>query len=53
MKISKISSKEVKDEEAIKLYDIREGIFKLIKNDFPLVNINDYITSEELNKYLR
>lgn len=53
MKISKLSSKEVKDEEAIKLYDIRDGIFKLIKNDFPIINLDDYITFEELNKYRR
>lgn len=53
MKISHISNKEIPRGEDVKGQDIREGIFNLIKSDFPEFGKDDFITITELNKYRR
>jgi len=53
MKISIISRKEIPKGEDVKGQDIREGIFNLIKTDFPNFGKDDYITIFELNQYRR
>ena len=53
MKISSISKTAINEGEEIKGQDIREGIFNLIKKDFPGFNSDDCITLSELNKYRR
>lgn len=53
MNISHISKKEIPKGEDIRCRDIREGVFGLIKNDFPNLNKEDCITLTELNKYRR
>src|SRR5690606_4370730 len=53
MKISHISKKEISKGEDIIGLDIREGIFNLIKSDFPDFDKDDFITIDELNQYRR
>jgi|SRR5690554_1758465 len=53
MKISHISKQEIQRGEDVKGQDIREGIFNLIKSDFPDFDGEDFITILELNKYRR
>ena len=53
MKISHISKKEIRIGEEIKGRDIRQGIFNLIKSDFPDFNTDAFITIAELNHYRR
>jgi uncharacterized membrane protein len=53
MKISHISKKKIPKGEVIKGKDIREGIFNLIKTDFPDFVKEDMIALPELNKYRR
>lgn len=53
MKISHISKKEIPKGEEIKGHDIREGIFNLIKSDFPGFEKGDFISLVELNIYRR
>ncbi|WP_133548773.1 DUF1003 domain-containing protein [Salegentibacter sp. 24] len=53
MKISAISNKNIPRGEAVKAKDIRDGIFNLIKTDFPSFDKNAYISIAELNKYRR
>lgn len=53
MKTSYISKKEIQRGEDVKGQDIREGIFNLIKSDFPDFGENDFITIAELNQYRR
>lgn len=53
MEISAISKKEIKTGEEIQVSDIREGIFNLIKVDFPAIQKNHYINLMELNQYRR
>lgn len=53
MNTSYISKKEIQQGEAIKGHDIREGVFNLIKSDFPKFDLNDSITITELNQYRR
>ncbi len=53
MKISSISKTVITEGEEVKGQDIREGIFNLIKQDFPGFNADDSITLSELNKYRR
>lgn len=53
MKISHISKKEISKGEDIKGKDIREGIYNLIKFDFPDFDKDDFITIAELNQYRR
>jgi uncharacterized membrane protein len=51
--ISCISKKEIKKGEAVHAHDIREGIFTMIKADYPEFNSDCAITLEELNHYRR
>ena len=53
MKTSHISKQEIQKGEEVKGQDIREGIFNLIKSDFPKFDNDDFITIDELNKYRR
>lgn len=53
MNKSFISKNEIKIGEEIKGEDIRDGIFNLIKKDFPLFSKESYISLSELNKYRR
>ncbi len=53
MKISHISKTGIKKGEDIKGLDIREGIFNLIKLEFPDFNQESYISIDELNQYRR
>ncbi len=53
MKTSHISKQEIKKGEDVKGLDIREGIFNLIKTDFPDFDKESFITIAELNQYRR
>ena len=53
MKTSSISKKEIKNGEEIVGHDIREGIFNLIKSNFPDFKEDDFISLFELNQYRR
>lgn len=53
MKISHISNKKIPKGEVIKGQEIREGIFNLIKTDFPDFEKDHLITLAELNRYRR
>lgn len=53
MKTSNISKQEIQKGEDIKGQDIREGIFNLIKSDFPDFDKDHFITIAELNQYRR
>nr|WP_314840104.1 DUF1003 domain-containing protein [uncultured Flavobacterium sp.] len=53
MKTSHISKKEIQKGEEVKCWDIREGIFNLIKSTFPDLKQDDYISIDELNQYRR
>jgi uncharacterized membrane protein len=53
MKISYISKNPIQRGEEIKGQEIREGIFLLIRNDFPNFTKEDFITLNELNRYRR
>ena len=53
MKISHISKQEIQKGEDVKGQDIREGIFNLIKSEFPDFDQDDFITIDELNQYRR
>lgn len=50
---SSISKAKIKSGEAVKGKDLREGIFNLIKADYPGFGNDDYISLDELNKYRR
>jgi uncharacterized membrane protein len=51
--ISFISKKEINSGEEIKRQDLREGIFNLIKSEFPEFKDDCYISLEELNQFRR
>jgi|SRR5680860_61916 len=53
MIISSISKAKIKIGEAVKGKDLREGIFDLIKAEYPGFGNEDYISLDELNKYRR
>lgn len=53
MKTSHISKQEIQKGEDVKGQDIREGIFNLIKTEFPNFDKEDFISIAELNKYRR
>lgn len=53
MQISHISKKEIKDSEAQKGIDLREGIFNLILLSYPDFTTDKYISLDELNHYRR
>jgi len=50
---SSISKAKIKIGEAVKGKDLREGIFDLIKAEYPGFGIEDHISLDELNKYRR
>jgi uncharacterized membrane protein len=53
MKISHVSKLEIKNDEAVKGQDLREGIFKLIQSQFPDFTKDSYLSIDELNTYRR
>ena len=53
MKTSHLSKQEILKGEDVKGQDIREGIFNLIKSEFPDFDQDDFITIDELNQYRR
>jgi uncharacterized membrane protein len=53
MIISSISKSKIKIGEAVKGKDLREGIFDMIKAEYPGFGNDDYISLDELNKYRR
>ncbi|MDA3613611.1 DUF1003 domain-containing protein [Polluticaenibacter yanchengensis] len=50
---SYISKKEILSGEAIQGFEIRAGIYDLLKNDFPGFEREDFISIDELNQYRR
>jgi len=50
---SSISKAKIKSGEAVKGKDLREGIFDLIKAEYPGFGNEDHISLDELNKYRR
>ena len=50
---SSISKAKIKIGEAVKGKDLREGIFDMIKAEYPGFGNDDYISLDELNKYRR
>jgi uncharacterized membrane protein len=50
---SSISKAKIKIGEAVKGKDLRDGIFDLIKAEYPGFGNDDYISLDELNKYRR
>lgn len=53
MNTSYISKQEITKGENVKVKDIREGIFNIIKSDHPGLEKEDHISLTELNKYRR
>lgn len=53
MKISHISKQIIHKGEDVKGIDIRDGIFDLIKADYPDFDRENFISFDELNKYRR
>lgn len=51
--ISFISKKEINSGEEVPAHYLREGIFNLIKSDYPGLNQDSYISLDELNHYRR
>jgi uncharacterized membrane protein len=51
--ISFITNKEIKNGEEVKAHYLREGIFNLIKSEYPGFNEDCYISLDELNGYRR
>jgi uncharacterized membrane protein len=48
-----LTNKEIKNGEEVKAHYLREGIFNLIKSEFPDFNEDCYISLDELNHYRR
>ena len=53
MSLSYISKKAIPKAEIVKGHEIREGIFLLIKSNFPNFDADSTISIDELNKYRR
>jgi uncharacterized membrane protein len=53
MKISHVSKLEIKNGEAVKGQDLREGIFNLINAQYPDFTKDSYLSIDELNTYRR
>lgn len=53
MIISSISKKEISVSEAVQIKNIRDGVFQLISKEHPFINIEEYISIEELDMYRR
>jgi len=51
--LSCITKKEIKKGEAVKAHEIREGIYKLIKEEYPDFDQDCSISLDELNHYRR
>ena len=51
MKISHISKKYIRLGEEVSVKDIREGVAKMLKADFPDIDGDHYISIAELNRY--
>jgi len=51
MKISHISKKQIRLGEEVSVKDIREGVAKMLKADFPDIDGVHYISIAELNRY--
>ncbi|HLP32217.1 MAG TPA: DUF1003 domain-containing protein [Bacteroidia bacterium] len=51
--ISYISKTKIRNGEAVKVEEIREGIFNLIQGEHPQITKDDYISIDELNHYRR
>ncbi len=52
-KICFISKKEIAKGEEIAGHEIREGVYDLIRTDYPDFGASDFISIEELNRYRR
>ncbi|MBK8874482.1 MAG: DUF1003 domain-containing protein [Bacteroidetes bacterium] len=48
-----INQEPIRDGEAVTGFDIRKGVFDLIKSDYPQFSENDFISLEQLNHYRR
>lgn len=48
---SSISNKEISDLEAIQLKNIRDGVFQLILTDYPTIQMENFISIDELDLY--
>ncbi|MBP9082727.1 MAG: DUF1003 domain-containing protein [Bacteroidia bacterium] len=48
-----INQEPIRDGEAVTGFDIRKGVFDLIKSDYPQFSENDFISLEQLNQYRR
>ncbi|MBL0073420.1 MAG: DUF1003 domain-containing protein [Bacteroidetes bacterium] len=48
-----INQEPIRDGEAVAGFDIRKGVFDLIKSDYPQFSENDFISLEQLNQYRR
>lgn len=53
MLASFINQETIRDGEAVAGFDIRKGVFDLIKSDYPQFSENDFISLEQLNQYRR
>ncbi|MBK7969516.1 MAG: DUF1003 domain-containing protein [Bacteroidetes bacterium] len=48
-----INQEAIRGGEAVTGFDIRKGVFDLIKSDYPQFSENDFISLEQLNQYRR
>ncbi len=48
-----INQEEIRGGEAVAGFDIRKGVFDLIKSDYPNFSEKDFISLEQLNQYRR
>jgi uncharacterized membrane protein len=48
-----INQEPIRDGEAVAGFDIRKGVFELIKSDYPNFSEKDFISLEQLNQYRR
>lgn len=53
MLTSFINQEPIRDGEAVAGFDIRKGVFDLIKSDYPNFSEQDFISLEQLNQYRR
>ncbi|OQA10581.1 MAG: hypothetical protein BWY67_01125 [Bacteroidetes bacterium ADurb.Bin397] len=53
MLTSFINQEPIRDGEAVAGFDIRKGVFDLIKSDYPNFSEKDFISLEQLNQYRR
>ena len=48
-----INQEQIRDGESVAGFDIRKGVFDLIKSDYPNFSEKDFISLEQLNQYRR